>query len=56
MNSLGDIKYSIENRVAQEHIWMAHGHGQWQGESLREWAGLGGEGVKGGKIGTTVIT
>ena len=35
-NSHGDVKYSIENRVAKELIHMTHGHEQWWGDCPRE--------------------
>ena len=49
-NSYGDIKYSIGNRVAQEHICVTHGHEQRCGDCLRDWDGLV-EGGKGGNLG-----
>ena len=55
-NSHGSVKYSIDNRVAKEHICMTHGHVQWCGDCLRECVGRNWvEGTKGRKTGTTVI-
>ena len=54
-NSHGDIKYNIGNGVAKEFICMTHGYEQCCGDCLRGWGVLG-EGGKGGKTGTTVIT
>ena len=53
-NSHGDVKYSIGNGVAKEHICMTHGQGIWGGDCRSEW-GDWVEEVKAGKIGTTVI-
>ena len=50
-SSTGDVKYSIGNGVAKEYVCVTHGHGQQDGNCLRE---LGGGRVERGKIGTTV--
>ena len=50
-NSHGHIKYSTGNGVAKELIHMSHGHEQWCGDCLREWAVLDGRGAKGEKLG-----
>ena len=46
-NNHGDVKDCIEIIVAKEYICMNHGHGQWYGDCLREWGGLGGGGQRG---------
>ena len=35
-NSHGDVKYSIGNEVAKEHIHTAHGHEHWWGDFLKK--------------------
>ena len=51
----GDIKNSIGNGEAKEHICMTQGHElRWGGDCWREW-GYWAEGAKRGKVGTTVI-
>ena len=40
-NSHWGVKYSIGKGVAKEHICMTHGHEQWCGDCLSEWAVLG---------------
>ena len=46
-NSHGDVQYSIGNEVAEEFLYMTHGHEQWCGNCLREWGGVGGGGQRG---------
>ena len=53
-NNHGDVKYSLRNNVAKEHMCMTHGHGKQCGGCLKEGGGLG-KGIKGKKIRTTVI-
>ena len=43
-NSHGDVKSSIGSGVAKELTHMTHGHEQWCGDGLREWAVQGGKG------------
>ena len=49
-----DGNYSIGNRVAEEFKCITHGHEQWRGHCLMEWAVLGG-GRQREKIKITVI-
>ena len=39
----------LENGVAKEPICMTHGHEQWCGDCLREWAVVDGGGQRGKK-------
>ena len=54
MNSHGDVKYSIGNKVAKELMYMTHGHEQWCENCLVN-GGCWAEGGKEGIIGITVI-
>ena len=51
----GDSCWKKEKGLVKEHVWMAHGHGQWHGDWLWEYEVGWEEEGKWGKIRTTLI-